>query len=149
MCRNPGYRSTHLTSQQRLIWKVFWKRVVSVWVCVRIWSSFLPFLQLASNYICGTTASSSECLSWIQDITLFCTFCMQYESEATAKQNPNPRSLQISCCSPGEPIRCWHPPAKVPFLPSSSRKSLYQQLARPLWPQCVTSFRMVAGLAKL
>lgn len=48
---------------------------------------------------------------------------------------------------PGEPSAVDFP-VLLPFLPSSSRKSLYQQLARPLWPQCVTSFRLAAGLTK-
>lgn len=122
--------------------------MVSVSV-VRVWSSFLPFLQFVSDNTRYTAASSHHLHAHTEfDPLVFSSFCMQYECKVTAKQNPNLWTLQIPCRSPGEPISCKIPSVMVPFLPSSSRKSPYQQLARPLWPLFVTSFRMVAGLTK-
>lgn len=82
----------------------------------------------------------------------FNLFCFgQFVCSTTVRSQQNKTPTRGLCRFPVAPqgISCLDPSAMVPFPPSSSRKSLYQQLARPLWPQFVTSFRMVAGLTKL
>lgn len=125
-------------------------------VCVWARSPCLPFFQFTSN-----NDFCNDCLICliIPHFHYFCCYCffavcMQCMCEVTTKikkktQKTNLGSLKIPFCSPGEPISCWHPSAMELSLPSSSRKSLYQQPARPLWPQCVTPFTMVAGQTKL
>lgn len=62
---------------------------------------------------------------------LFCTFCTQNECEVSAKQNPNLCIQQIPWNSQGPPISCWRPSARLPFLPSSSRKAFISSRQDP------------------